>query len=145
MITFPQALLNHESCFVCGAKNNHGLRVNFASENEKTKGQFTVGEGLESLKGITHGGILVSLMDAAMARWLHDRGIVAFTTILGVRFRRIVSPGQRLSVVARRKSNRGRRHYMESKLFNENHREVASPEAVFYQSKIKSDLQKITK
>jgi len=124
-------LLNHDHCFVCGAKNPRGLGVDFMSEDGLTRGHFTVHEGLESLGGITHGGILATLMDAAMARWLFDRGIVAFTAILTVRFRMAVSPGQRLSVLARRKRERGKRHYMESKLFNEEHREVASSEAVF--------------
>ena len=128
--------LNHDRCFVCGAKNPRGLGVNFVSKDSLTIGSFTVREGMESLGGITHGGILATLMDAAMARWLFDRDIVALTAILNIRFRMAVSPGQRLLVEARRKRKRGRRHYMESTLFDENNREVASSEAVFCQSTI---------
>ena len=130
----PHVLFNHDHCFACGAKNPNGLRVNFVSENGLTTGHFTVHEGLESLGGITHGGILTTLMDAAMARWLFDRDIVALTATLSVRFRMAVFPGQKLSVVARMKMKCGKRHYMESKLINEEHQEVASSEAVFYQS-----------
>ena len=128
--------LNHDRCFVCGAKNPRGLGVNFVSKDSLTIGNFTVREGMESLGGITHGGILATLMDAAMARWLFDRDIVALTAILNIRFRMAVSPGQRLLVKARRKRKRGRRHYMESTLFDEKNQEVASSEAVFYQSTI---------
>ena len=131
MEAFSQVLPNHDRCFVCGANNPRGLGVNFISENGLTTGHFTIHEGLESLGGITHGGILTALMDASMARWLFDRGIVAITAILKVRFRMAVCPGQKLSVIARRKSERGKRHYMESKLLDEEHREVASSEAVF--------------
>ena len=136
MQALSQALLNHDRCFACGSKNPRGIRVNFMSEDGLTTGHFTVHEGLESLGGITHGGILAALMDAAMARWLFDRDIVALTATLNIPFRMAVSPGQRLLVEARRKSERGKRHYMESKLINEEHLEVASSEAVFYQSTI---------
>ncbi|MEA1996502.1 MAG: PaaI family thioesterase [Gemmatimonadota bacterium] len=132
----PHVLFNHDRCFACGTENPRGLGVNFISENGVTTGHFTVHDGLESLGGITHGGILTTLMDAAMARWLFDRDIVALTATLNVRFRMAVSPGKRLIVEARRKSKRGKRHYMESKLINEEHQEVASSEAVFYQSSI---------
>ena len=128
--------LNHDRCFVCGAKNPRGLGVNFVSKDSLTIGNFTVREGMESLSGITHGGILATLMDAAMARWLFDRDIVAVTAILNIRFRMAVSPGQRLLVKARRKRKRSRRHYMESTLFDEKNQEVASSKAVFYQSTI---------
>jgi|GEM_PF-6426069 acyl-coenzyme A thioesterase PaaI-like protein len=96
MQALSQILLNHDRCFACGSKNSRGLRVNFMSEDGLTTGHFTVHEGLESLGGITHGGILSVLMDAAMARWLFDRGIVAFTATLNIPFRMAVSPGQRL-------------------------------------------------
>ena len=131
METTQRVSLNHDHCYVCGAKNPRGLGVNFVSEDGITIGSFTIREGLESLGGITHGGILTTLMDAAMARWLYDRGIVAYTAILKVRFRKTVSPGQRLSVVARRKGERGRRHYLNSTLYTEKNQIVASSEAVF--------------
>ncbi|HUU26279.1 MAG TPA: hotdog fold domain-containing protein [archaeon] len=128
-----QKSLNHDRCFVCGTHNPGGLGMHFVSEDGITSGYYIIREGLESLNGITHGGILSTLMDAAMARWLHDRGIIALTAILTVRFRILVSPGQQLHVVARKKKQIGRRYYMECKLHNEDRREVASAKAVFCQ------------
>jgi len=128
-------VLNHDRCFVCGKKNPKSLGVIFVSTDGVTTGDFTTSKDLESLGGITHGGILTTLMDAAMARWLYDRDIVAFTAVLKARFRMIVPPGKCLHLVSKRTGNRGRRHYMECKILNEDRCEVASSEAVFYQLK----------
>ena len=125
---------NHDHCFVCGKKNPCGLGVDFTSENELTTGSFIACEGLESINGVIHGGILTSLMDAAMTRWLFDRGVIAFTAILKVRFRIAVSPGQQLHLIARNRKQRGRRFYMEARLYNGQDMEVASSEALFLQS-----------
>jgi len=135
MDTLKHVVPNHDRCFVCGKKNPGSLGVSFISSDSVTTGEFTTREGLESLGGITHGGILATLMDAAMARWLYDRGVVAFTAVFKARFRRAVPPGRQLHLEAQRSSTRGRRHYMECRIRDDRGGEVASAEAVFYQMK----------
>lgn len=129
------ARLNHDRCFVCGKHNPRGLGVRFLSTDGVTGCEFTVPEGMESFRGTTHGGVLAMLMDSAMARWLYDRGTVAFTAVMTVRYRSRVAPGQSLSLQARRQRRRGRRHYMEAVLHDSEGREVAGAEAVFLQPK----------
>jgi acyl-coenzyme A thioesterase PaaI-like protein len=135
MDTLKHIVPNHDRCFVCGKKNPRGLGVGFISTDGVTTGEFTTREDLESLGGITHGGILATLMDAAMARWLYDRDTVAFTAVFKARFRLAVPPGRQLHLEARRTGSRGRRHYMECRIYDDQGREVASAEAVFYQLK----------
>lgn len=135
MNSSDEIVLNHDRCYVCGKKNPKSLGVQFESTDGLTSGEFTTRKGLESLGGITHGGILTTLMDAAMARWLYDREIVAVTAVLKVHFRMTVPPGQCLHLEARRTGSRGRRHYMTCKITNEDGREVAFSEAVFYQKR----------
>jgi acyl-coenzyme A thioesterase PaaI-like protein len=140
MDTLNHVVLNHDRCFVCGKKNPKSLGVSFVSVDGVTNGEFTTREGLESLGGVTHGGILTTLMDAAMARWLYDRRTVAFTAVLKARFRKAVPPGRKLRLEAKRTGNRGRRHYMECRIYDDSGREVASAEALFYQIKQSQEL-----
>ena len=134
--------LNHDHCFVCGKNNPRGLGLNFHSDNGTTGCQFDVPHGFESYSGITHGGLLATLMDAAMARWLFDRGIIAFTGLMTVKFRDNVSPGEPLTLSAKKKNNRGRRYFMQATLKDRDGREVASAEAMFLQPKSEFNTQK---
>ena len=105
--------------------------MHFESRDRITSGYFTIREGLESFNGVVHGGILITLMDSAMSRWLYDRDIHALTAIIKVRFRRSAVPGERLYVEASKKRQKGRRYYMVSRLINEQGLEIACAEAVF--------------
>jgi acyl-coenzyme A thioesterase PaaI-like protein len=129
---FPsQSKPGHDRCFVCGADNPRGLHMNFTSHDGVTSGHFTIRSELESFSGVAHGGILTTLLDSAMSRWLYDREIYALTAIIKVRFRRPVAPGEKIFVEARKKQHRGRRYYMVSRLSDKKGMEVASAEAVF--------------
>ncbi|KPK76395.1 MAG: hypothetical protein AMJ89_04200, partial [candidate division Zixibacteria bacterium SM23_73] len=60
--------LNHHHCFVCSEENVKGLQVDFKPRGNKVVGIFTPTEDHQSYDGITHGGVLSSLLDAAMNR-----------------------------------------------------------------------------
>ena len=122
---------NHDRCFACGKRNPRGLQMSFHSENGLTCGHCRIRKGLESFNGVTHGGILTTILDAAMSRWLFDRGVSALTALMTVRFRKPVPPGSKLYVEARQKSKRGRRCHMVSRLLDEEKSVVASAEAIF--------------
>ena len=126
-----QSKPGHDRCFVCGADNPRGLHMNFSSHDGVTSGYFTIRSDLESFSGVAHGGILTTLLDSAMSRWLYDREIYTFTAIIKVRFRRPAAPGEKLFVEAKKKFQRGRRYYMVSRLSDIKGMEVASAEAVF--------------
>ena len=122
---------DHDRCFACGKRNPRGLKISFHSQNGITFGYCKIRKGLESFNGVTHGGVLATILDAAMTRWLFDRGVNALTAVLTVRFRKPVPPGSKLYVEARQKSKRGRRCYMASRLLDEEKSVAASAEAIF--------------
>ena len=122
---------NHDRCFACGKLNPRGLQMSFQSENGLTCGYCRIRKGLESFTGVTHGGILTTILDAAMSRWLFDRGVNALTAVMTVRFRKPVPPGSKLYVEARQEGKKGRRCHMVSRLLDEEKSVVASAEAVF--------------
>ncbi len=89
-----------ESCFACGPKNPHGLHAHFAQSAEGAEANFIPTRHHEGWPGIIHGGILVTLLDEAMAYALYYRRIAAVTVRLESRFRRPASPGETLKVRA---------------------------------------------
>ena len=90
-----------DRCFVCGPDNPIGLGIQFRIEDEVCRGQFTPDANHSGFDGITHGGILFSVLDDVMANWLFLRGIRAYTAKSQVRFHRPLPIGARARLEAR--------------------------------------------
>ena len=56
-------------CFVCGPDNPIGLKLDFTVEGERCHGEFTSAAEHAGFDGVTHGGIVFSVLDDAMANW----------------------------------------------------------------------------
>jgi len=84
--TTPGSGIDHEWCLLCGSRNPHSLRVKFEPDEEGVKAVFAPSRHLQGYRGILHGGIVSSLLDAAMTHCLFHRGIKALTADLRVRF-----------------------------------------------------------
>lgn len=56
-----------DSCFGCGPNNPIGLKLVFRQDGENTIGEFTPSELYQGWKGLVHGGIILCLLDEAMA------------------------------------------------------------------------------
>ena len=65
---------------------SRSLCVKFEPEGDGVRADFTPGSHLQGYRGILHGGIVSSLLDAAMTHCLFHRGIRALTADLRVRF-----------------------------------------------------------
>lgn len=89
---------NH--CFVCGAANPIGLRLQFAQQGEGVRAEFTPSDLHVGYDGVVHGGIVAALIDDALANIWFMRGEEALTAKIEVRFRREVRPGERLVIMA---------------------------------------------
>lgn len=89
---------NPENCFACGPKNEHGLHLHFDQTGNGARAVFVPTEAHEGWPGMIHGGILLTVLDEAMAYALFYRRIPAFTARLETRFRRPAAPGQTLIV-----------------------------------------------
>jgi acyl-coenzyme A thioesterase PaaI-like protein len=84
------------NCFVCGPHNAIGLRVKFQLDGNVCRGEFTPGRDHCGYDGITHGGILFSLLDDVMANWLYLKGLRCFTAKCEIRYRNPLPVGCRV-------------------------------------------------
>ncbi len=98
---------HHPHCLLCGAQNNRGLQVPFrACEDGSVTASLRLSVDLQGYRGVAHGGIVASLLDAAMVNCLFTQGIVAMTAELTVRFMHPVAVGQTAKVRAWQRSPR---------------------------------------
>ena len=86
------------ACVVCGSTNRKGLRISFQQRPDAIFADWTPSEDWESFQGTIHGGIISTVLDEAMSKAIIARDWEALTADLRVRFRRPVSPGERLEV-----------------------------------------------
>ena len=97
-----------DHCFVCGEENPLGLKVRFWMDGEICRGEFTPGRDHCGFDGITHGGIVFSLLDDVMANWLFLKGVRCYTAKCEIRFTNSLPTGKRVlleSRVLRQKRN----------------------------------------
>ncbi len=108
---------HHPNCLLCSAQNNRGLKVPFrACEDGSVTATLAISAELQGYRGIVHGGIVTSLLDAAMVNCLFTYGIIAMTAELTVRFMHPVAVCQTAEVRAWRRSNRHPLHDMSASL-----------------------------
>lgn len=74
-------------CFVCGPHNPIGLKLAFRVEGEHCRGEFTSRDEHVGFDGVTHGGIVFSVLDDAMANWFFLQGARGFTAKAEIRYR----------------------------------------------------------
>lgn len=85
-----------QMCFVCGPENPIGLRLSFSFDGDRYVTRFTPGREHQGYAGITHGGIISTVLDEVMARLVHVKGHQAVTAELTVRLRKPAPTGQEL-------------------------------------------------
>lgn len=90
----------HLNCFACGNSEN-GLRLKFTAEEDiSVTAEWLCQECYQSYDGIIHGGIIATLLDAAMTNCLLAQGIEAMTADLQVRYRASIKPGKKVRISA---------------------------------------------
>ena len=102
-------------CFVCGPGNAWGLKVAFRLDDDVCRAEFTPGGDHAGYDGVTHGGILFSLLDDVMANWLYLSGEPCFTAKVEVRYRQPLPLGTPLRLEGRLLRRRGRLAVLEGK------------------------------
>lgn len=113
-------LTDNGGCFGCGKNNPIGLRLDFEFCDGKYLTRFTPGPEHQGFAGITHGGILATLADEAMARMVWDEGRAALTAELSIRFRRPARTGEPLVVSGWVERGEGRLMMCKSNIRTEN-------------------------
>lgn len=87
-------------CFGCGERNPIGLRLAFYRDGERRiRSGFTPRIEHEGYAGLTHGGIVATLLDEAMSWAVTALGWMAVTTRMELRYRRPVPVGAPVTVI----------------------------------------------
>ena len=113
-------------CFVCGPGNPIGLRVRFRLDGEVCRAEFTPAEIHAGYDGVTHGGILFSLLDDVMANIIFLRGERCFTAKAEVRYRRPLPVGTAVRLEGRQQRRKGRLALLEGKVIRTDTEEVVA-------------------
>jgi acyl-coenzyme A thioesterase PaaI-like protein len=102
------SLIDDDGCFACGRANPLGLKLEFVFEGDEYVTYFTPAKQHQGWLGITHGGIVSTVLDEVMARAIHVKGISALTAEMTVRLRRPAIVGTRIRFAGRIDSEEGR-------------------------------------
>ena len=87
-----------DHCFVCGSANPIGLHLRFRVEGNRCRGAFTSRPEHAGFDGVTHGGIIFSVLDDAMANWFFLQGARVYTAKAEIRYRAPMPVGATASI-----------------------------------------------
>lgn len=101
-------LSDYQGCFVCGARNDAGLKLQFRREGDRVVAEFLPQERFQGFPGVVHGGILASLLDEALSRTalLYEQWVM--TGRLEIRYRLPARVGQLLRITGEIEQQRAR-------------------------------------
>jgi uncharacterized protein (TIGR00369 family) len=128
--------LYDQVCFACGNRNPHGLHLRFEPDRGVEGGgvlaRYAPKAEDQGFPGVLHGGILVTLLDEAMAwaMWASD-GALGVTAKMETRYRRPATLEDTLTVHGRVVRARGRRIEVESRVEDATGDTVAEASALF--------------
>jgi len=92
---------DHGHCLLCGERNPSSLKLAFQGHADgSVTTRFQAGRDLQGYSEILHGGVIASLLDAAMTHCLFHRGVQGLTADLHVRYVQAVPCGALLEIRA---------------------------------------------
>lgn len=99
---------DYQGCFVCGVRNDAGLKLEFRREGDLVVAEFLPHEQFQGFPGVVHGGILASLLDETLSRTalLYEQWVM--TGRLEIRYRRPARVGQLLCITGEVEQQRAR-------------------------------------
>ena len=107
------------ACFVCGPANPIGLKLRFRLDGDVCRSEFTADERHQGYLGVTHGGIVFSLLDDVMANWLWLKGIRCMTAKADIRYRGELPIGVPVRLEGRCEKRKGRLAMMTGRVIRE--------------------------
>jgi len=113
-------------CFVCGPVNSIGLKLVFRIEDDVCRSEFSPGEMHCGYDGVTHGGIIFSVLDDVMGNWIHLKGIRAYTAKCDIRYKDNLPTGTKVRVEGRCIKRRGRLIVMGGKMIRDDTNEIVA-------------------
>jgi len=112
-------VLKYSRCFVCGDKNDNGLKARFYYDGEQAVTEVSALEQFEGYRGIYHGGIVSTLLDEVMIKAILALDKYAVTAEMTVRFLQPVRTGEKIRFVGRVTKSKGRVFFTEGQATGE--------------------------
>lgn len=103
-------------CFVCGPSNSIGLKLVFRMDDDVCRSEFIPDTMHCGYDGVTHGGIIFSVLDDVMANWIYLKGIRAYTAKCDIRYKGYLPTGTRVTLEGHCTKQRNRLIAMEGKM-----------------------------
>lgn len=120
------------NCFACGPENPIGLHLHFdRAEPEGVRSNALLASQFQGWRGIAHGGIVMALLDEAMAHAAGFAGHRGVTASVSVRFRKPVPLERPIEIRGRVTWQRRNVLGVEAKIFDEKATLLAEAEGSF--------------
>ena len=130
-MSVPELIDDHR-CFACGPHNAEGLHLDFVPDGDDgARSEVTLPPRLQGYRDIAHGGIVMMLLDEAMAHACRFIGEKAMTAACEVRFRKPVPLGAKLVMRGRYKERRRNMLFLEATLALEDGTVLATADGTF--------------
>ena len=84
------------NCFACGELNEHGLHLSLHLEERRSWSEFVLEDRFEGWMGVTHGGIIATILDEVMAWSLASENNWGVTARMTIEYKRPVPVGSRV-------------------------------------------------
>lgn len=129
----------YSHCFICGDKNETGLKIDFYCEDGKAKAEYTPTKDFEGYKDILHGGIISSLLDEVMIKAIlaEDQKIV--TAKIEVTFKIPAKIGEKLLLEGKITEDKKRLVLTTGKAFNQDGQIIATAKGTYF--KVKGEMK----
>lgn len=128
-------VLKYSRCFVCGDKNDIGLKARFDYDGSQVTTEIVADERFEGYRGIYHGGIVATLLDEVMIKAILAEDKYAVTAEITIRFREPVRIGDQVRFVGRITRCRGRMFTTEGEAISESGSVLASATGKYIETK----------
>ena len=119
------------NCFACGELNEHGLHLQLHLEEQRSWSEFVLEERFEGWMGVTHGGIIATILDEVMAWALVAEDNWGVTARMSLEFKRPVPVGTRVRAEGWIVRSRRRLVDTAGRVVNQDGEILASAEAVY--------------
>ncbi|MEO0005241.1 MAG: PaaI family thioesterase [candidate division WOR-3 bacterium] len=106
-------------CFVCGRENQEGMKLPIEVDEKGARFRYVIPEKYQGWVGITHGGIVATMLDELMAWSTKPKGYSTVTAEIQVRFRKPVPVGKEIAGEGWITKEEGRLVFAHSRLIDE--------------------------
>jgi uncharacterized protein (TIGR00369 family) len=113
-------VVKYSGCFVCGDKNENGLKARFYFDGEQAVTEVVALEQFEGYRGIYHGGIISTLLDEVMIKTILAQDKHAMTAEITVRFLQPIRTGDKITFTGKVTKSKGRVFFTEGKATGKN-------------------------